>query len=233
MDAWTEVPGPVGPLFVAWRGSRITSVERAGDAADFEVRCVERSGVPIGRLERMPAALERQLRRRLRGEPTEGPQVELGGLTDFEQAVLRKTMEIPYGEIRPYAWVAREIGRPRAVRAVGTALAGNPIPFVIPCHRVVRADGRMGEYGAGGPEVKRALLRAEGVDPDDLERLADQGVRYLGSATTGIFCYPSCRHARRISARHRVVFRNGEEAAAAGFRACLRCRPLESAVFAA
>ncbi|MEZ4595827.1 MAG: methylated-DNA--[protein]-cysteine S-methyltransferase [Chloroflexota bacterium] len=136
-------------------------------------------------------------------------------------------------EVRPYAWVAREIGRPRAVRAVGSALAENPIPFVIPCHRVVRADGHIGEYGAGGPEAKRAVLATEGIDPDELEELADRGIRYVGSDTTGIFCYPSCRHARRVTARHRVTFRSGDHARAAGFRSCKACRPLEGAVFAA
>ena len=104
-----------------------------------------------------------------------GPAVDLGGLTAFEQAVLRKTMEIPFGEVRPYAWIAREIERPRAVRAVGSALAGNPVPFVIPCHRVVRTDGHIGEYGAGGPEAKREVLGVEGVDTAALERLAASG----------------------------------------------------------
>ena len=104
------------------------------------------------------------------GERTAGPPIDLTGLTDFEQAVLRKTMEIPYGEVRPYSWVAREIDRPRAVRAVGTALAHNPVTFVIPCHRVVRADGHIGEYGAGGPEAKREVLGREGVDAAELER---------------------------------------------------------------
>lgn len=232
-DAWTEIEGPIGPLYVAWRASGITAVERAVDAADFETQHMEWSGRPLWRVERMPAPLERGIRRRLRGERTDGPAIDLGRLTGFEQAVLRKTMEIPFGEVRPYAWVAREIGRPRAVRAVGSALAANPVPFVIPCHRVVRADGRIGEYGAGGPEAKRAVLRAEGIDPASLERLAEAGVRYVGSDTTGVFCYPSCRHARRIAPRHRVPFRSGEAAIGAGYRACRSCRPLETAVFAA
>ena len=73
-------------------------------------------------------------------------------------------MEIPWGEVRPYSWVAREIGRPRAVRAVGSSLGHNPLPFVVPCHRVVRADGHIGEYGAGGPAAKRAMLATEGID---------------------------------------------------------------------
>ena len=175
----------------------------------------------------------RAVDRQLEGDHVRDLPVDLRTLTEFERAVLRKTMEIPRGEVRPYAWVAREIGRPRAVRAVGSALAHNPIPFVIPCHRVVRADGRIGEYGAGGPQAKREVLAVEGVDASELEHLADRGVRYFGSDTTRIFCYPSCRHARRVTERHLVHFRSGEDATAAGYRACLVCRPLVASPFAA
>src|SRR2546425_10684195 len=82
---------------------------------------------------------------------------DVRGLTAFEQAVWRKTREIPRGEVRPYGWVAREIGRPAAVRAVGTALANNPIPYFIPCHRVVRTDGHIGNYGGGGAAAKQGI----------------------------------------------------------------------------
>jgi O-6-methylguanine DNA methyltransferase len=181
----------------------------------------------------MPARLSIQVTKRLRGEPTSGPPIDLGSLTTFEQAVLRKTMEIPFGEVRPYAWVAREIARPRAVRAVGSALAGNPVPFVIPCHRVVRTDGHIGEYGGGGPEAKRRMLGEEGIDTEALEHLAGSGIRYTGSDTTLIYCYPSCHHARRTQARHEVRFRSAEDARAAGFRPCRVCRPLEAPPFAA
>jgi O-6-methylguanine DNA methyltransferase len=232
-DAWTEIAGPIGPLNVAWGAAGITAVERAGDAAGFETAYEMRHGRVVLRVPAMPARLASHVTKRLRGERTSGPPLDLGQLTAFEQAVLRKTMEIPFGEVRPYAWVAREIARPRAVRAVGSALAGNPVPFVIPCHRVVRTDGHIGEYGAGGPEAKRQVLGAEGIDTSALERLAGSGVRYTGSDSTGIYCYPSCRHARRTQARHEVRFRSAEEARAAGYRPCRICRPLESAPFAA
>jgi O-6-methylguanine DNA methyltransferase len=232
-DAWTEVTGPIGPLYVAWGPGGITEVERGGDPGGFELMVSTRLGRPVRWVDRMPDALASAVGRVLRGKRVKSLPVDLGTLTEFERAVLRKTMEIPWGEVRPYAWIAREIGRPRAVRAVGSALAGNPIPFVIPCHRVVRTDGHIGEYGAGGPEAKKAVLRVEGVEPEDLERWAETGVRYLGSDTTKIFCYPSCRHARRITAAHRVPWRSGEAAIGAGYRPCLDCRPLVSSPFAA
>jgi len=152
---------------------------------------------------------------------------DLRGLSDFEQAVLRKALEIPRGEVRPYAWIAAEIGHPRAVRAAGTALAHNPVPLLIPCHRVVRSDGRTGNYALGA-EAKRAILQAEGARPDELDRLAAAGLRYYGSNTTRIFCYPTCGHAQRISEGRRVAFKSGAEAAAAGYRACRVCRPAEA-----
>jgi O-6-methylguanine DNA methyltransferase len=218
---------------VAWGPGGVTAVERAGDPDGFETEYRLRHGRSVGRVPEMPARLADQVQRRLRGERTSGPPLDLRSLTEFEQAVLRKTMEIPFGEVRPYSWVAREIARPRAVRAVGSALAGNPVPFVIPCHRVVRADGHIGQYGAGGPEAKRAVLGVEGVDTATLERLAGSGVRFTGSDTTGIYCYPSCRHARRTSSVHTVAFRTAEEAIGAGYRPCRVCRPLEMTPFAA
>jgi O-6-methylguanine DNA methyltransferase len=153
--------------------------------------------------------------------------------TPFEQAVWRKALEIPRGEVRPYGWIAAEIGRPKAVRAVGTALAHNPVPLVVPCHRVVRSDGLIGQYSLGGPDNKRAILSAEGLDPVGLEELARAGIRYFGSDTTRIYCLPSCRHARRVTDRHRVTFRSRVESEAAGYRACKVCRPSSGAVAAA
>jgi O-6-methylguanine DNA methyltransferase len=234
IDSWTEIEGPIGPLFVAWSETTgVTAAEPAGDPQGFETEYELRHGRPARRVSEMPEDLLAQIRERFEGRRTKGPRVELDTLTEFEQAVLRKTMEIPYGEVRPYAWVAREIGRPKAVRAVGSALAGNPITFVIPCHRVVRADGHIGNYGAGGPEAKREVLELEGIDVDELERSAGAGVRYTGSDTTNIYCYPSCRHARRTSAAHEVRFHSAQEAREAGYRPCKVCKPLEGTPFAA
>ena len=85
---------------------------------------------------------------------------DLGGLTPFTRAVLKITARIPYGEVRSYRWVAERLGKPRAMRAVGNALARNPIPIIIPCHRVVRSDGTLGGY-ALGLDWKRRLLVLE------------------------------------------------------------------------
>jgi len=76
--------------------------------------------------------------------------------------VLTVTAEIPYGGVMSYAEVAADAGSPRAHRAAGNALGANPMPIVIPCHRVVRSGGAIGHYG-GGPERKRWLLELEGA----------------------------------------------------------------------
>ena len=223
---------PLWPLLVAWRPTGISAIERVEDPGAFESEYEARTGRQIRRAASVPDRVARQVRKRMRGESVAGLRVDLSGLNEFQRRVLAKTMEIPHGEVRPYAWVAEEIGHPRAQRAVGTALAQNPIPFVIPCHRVVRSDGHIGRYGAGGPQAKRAVLRSEGVDPDELERLAAAGVRYLGSDTTRIYCFPTCRHARRTSERHLVRFRSAEDAMAVGYRACKVCRPFAAAAAA-
>lgn len=83
----------------------------------------------------------------------------------FSQRVLRATARIPYGRVSTYTEVATMAGSPRGMRAAGNALGSNPIPIVVPCHRVLRSGGDVGGYG-GGPEMKRALLRLEGALPE-------------------------------------------------------------------
>jgi O-6-methylguanine DNA methyltransferase len=229
-DAYVQVDGPIGPLFVAYGAKGISLVERVTDAGQFEEEFRATFGRPVHRVKRAPELIERVIEARVWGRAKANVKVplELDQLPDFERQVLLKVLEIPRGEVRPYAWVAAELGRPLAVRAVGNAVARNPIPFIIPCHRVVRSDGRIGKYGAGGPTAKRAVLESEGLDTSEMERLPAKGVRFIGSETTHIYCYPSCRNARRISDDHRVPFRSVEETRRVGYRACKVCRPVDA-----
>lgn len=222
-DRYGTIHTPLGPMYVAYNARGISAVDRAGDPAEFERAFRLRFRRPVFAVDRLPEGLLRAATERLQGRGM--PQFDLRGLSEFEQAVLRKALEIPRGEIRPYSWIAREIGRPRAVRAVGTALAHNPIPLLIPCHRVVRLDGRIGNYGLGGPEKKRAILSAEGIDVDEIEALAREGIRFIGSDTTHVYCHPTCHNARRITPAHRQRFHTIEQAERAGYRACKVCRP--------
>lgn len=223
-DGYDRVATPIGDVFVAWNGRGISFLGRARSEAAFEAEARAALGRPLAPAP-LPTPLRRRLERRLAGDERASVPLDLRGRSAFEQAVLLKALEIPPGEVRPYGWIAAEIGRPKAVRAVGSALARNPIPLVVPCHRVVRSDGHIGAYSMGGPATKRRLLRAEGADPDALETLARAGIRYLGSRTTRIFCLPTCRLARRIAPRHQLRLRSFEEAREAGLRPCQVCRP--------
>ena len=232
-DDYTVLDSPIGPLWIAWNGRGVAAVESAPDDRSFEVRLQARTGRPTRRVDALPADLARAIERRLDGDRRVRISLDYRGTTEFEQAVWLKALEIPRGEVRPYGWIAAEIGRPKAVRAVGTALGHNPFPLIVPCHRVVRSDGTIGQYSLGGPGNKRAILATEGLDPDELERLARAGVRYVGSDTTHIYCLPSCHNARRIQPRHRVPFGSLASSEAAGYRACRECRPAAARFVAA
>lgn len=222
VDSYARFDTVLGPVYVAWNPRGVSAAARMASAAEFEEwfrKDVGRQLVPAG----PPADLASKIERQLRGERR--MRFDLRGLTVFEQAVLRKAMDIPHGEVRPYGWIAREIGHPAAVRAVGTALANNPIPYFIPCHRVIRSDGVIGNYGGGGPEAKKAILKLEGVRLTHLQELARAGIRYEGVRSTKVFCFPTCYHAKTAKEKNIVPFHNEAEAHAAGYRPCKHCRP--------
>jgi O-6-methylguanine DNA methyltransferase len=231
-DRFATIGSPIGPLFVAWNGLGVAAVEAAADARTFETSHSARTGRRMYAADQIPDRLADAIARRLGGDRRVRIDLDLRGHTDFEQEVWHKTLEIPRGEVRPYGWIAAEIGRPKAVRAVGTALGHNPVPLIVPCHRVIRTDGSIGQYSLGGPDNKRTILAAEGLDPDEFEATARSGVRYVGSDTTHIVCLPSCHAARRISTSHRVRFRSLDAALTAGYRPCKQCRSGSGAIAA-
>jgi len=109
------------------------------------------------------ARFEEKLRRYFEGqEVTFDEPLDLSQATPFQRRVWRAVREIPRGETRSYGEIARLVGAPRAARAVGGALAANPLPIVIPCHRVISSDGGLGGFG-GRVELKRRLLELEGA----------------------------------------------------------------------
>ncbi len=88
--------------------------------------------------------------------------LKMKNYTPFQQAVWRACMRIPAGQTRSYKWIAEQIGRPGAVRAVGSALGKNPFAPIIPCHRVIKSDGTLGGFSApGGAKAKLAILKKE------------------------------------------------------------------------
>jgi O-6-methylguanine DNA methyltransferase len=143
--------------------------------------------------------------------------VDLSEVPEFQRRVLEAARQIPFGEARPYAWIAERIGHPHAVRAVGTALGRNPVPLIVPCHRVWRSDGGLGGY-LFGVGVKRRLLELERSTPV-LE----------GCTTTRIVCRVGCIHGRHMKPESRVVFASVEDARTVGYRPCKVCKPSAAA----
>jgi O-6-methylguanine DNA methyltransferase len=224
-DQYAAITAPTGvTLYVAFNQRGVSAVVPASDEATFLAIYEARVGNRAFR-GALPPRLASGIQRTLRSGKLGALPVDLTHLSEFQQAVLRKTAEIPPGELRTYGWVAREIDKPGAVRAVGSALNKNPVPVVIPCHRVGRSDGSVGDY-AYGEEMKRELLEHEGLDTDAVDAVVDAGIRFYGSDTTNVFCFPTCRHAKRITDQHLVAFRSQRQAESAGYRPCKVCRPV-------
>jgi len=216
----------VGDVWVAFSKDGIRMIT-ARSADDLHARYAKRYGRDLQRAT-IPEALKREVAAALGGEGVGKPHVDVDDASDLETAVMRALTSIPRGEVRTYAWLAQQAGRPKAIRAVASYCAKNIVPFVVPCHRVVPSSGGVGKY-AFGSRMKRELLEREGVDVDALDALAGQGVRYVGSRTTKIYCFPTCRDARRIREENRVPFHGAGEAERKGFRPCQRCRPVAAA----
>ena len=112
----------------------------------------------------LPYNLKRQLQRYAAGKPVRWKlPIDLSSGTSFQQKVWRVLATIPHGETRSYGWVAKKVGKPGASRAVGAACGANPVPVIVPCHRVIAGDGSIGGFGGGLP-MKRRLLQSEGLE---------------------------------------------------------------------
>lgn len=160
--AWTTTDSPIGPLLLAATDAGLVmvsfhEVEAALDelARKLSPRVLHAPGrldEPRRQLDEYFAGDRRRFELPLDRSLSHG----------FRRRVLEELVEVGYGEVTSYQELAARVGHPRASRAVGTAMATNPIPIVQPCHRVLRSGGALGGYG-GGVDVKRRLLRLEGV----------------------------------------------------------------------
>jgi O-6-methylguanine DNA methyltransferase len=217
---WVRVPTPIGDLYAASTDHGVAYLRDSHAVEDFTAAFRRRFGRPLLPADQPPEGLLPALRTGVPGTL----RLDLRGLSTFESDVLHAAMTIPRGEMRPYSWIAREIGRPRAVRAVGTALGHNPVPLLIPCHRVIRADGDIGQYVFGTP-AKETLLRGEHAGVEDVRALAGRNVHYLARTTGRTACLPTCHVIRDTAPGERRGFRTLAQALAAGYRPCEQCRP--------
>lgn len=155
----------VGKLWVGVTDRGLAAVSFGGREADFAAQIARRTGRKPIRSGDHTAEACRQLQAYLEGRRrTFTVDVDLRHVTPFQRQVLTETQAVPRGQVATYGQIARRIGRPRAARAIGQALGDNPVPIVVPCHRVLAADGSLGGYsGRGGIRTKRRLLQLEGA----------------------------------------------------------------------
>jgi len=224
-------PSPLGNILMAASEQGISLIEYLGRA----------KSVAHSRLGRLPGveAIED-------GEELEGPHRELleylaGRRTrlgwpldlrlarsDFHRTVLRVTSEIPYGALMSYAGVACEVGRPAATRAVAQALRWNPLPIVIPCHRVVGCEGSLVGYSGDKISLKRRLLSTEGVRIEHAHNTlqVNPHAMYVGEPNDAWYCLPTCSSLETLAHPRRLVFFGTKHGAEdAGREPCSTCRP--------
>jgi methylated-DNA-[protein]-cysteine S-methyltransferase len=159
------IGSPLGPLWVAIGPKGVTTIHYGGEPSEGELRRLVRVyGPGVVPDHRRSSALARELDEYFTGTRRAFDiDVDLSGLTPFQTKILAATAKIPFGSVSTYQAVARKAGNEKASRAAGGALNQNPIPIVVPCHRVVGSNGSLVGY-AGGLDVKRRLLALEGAD---------------------------------------------------------------------
>ena len=157
------VDSPVGPLFVAATPRGVCRISYDVDVDRQEARLASAYGLRVLRTPRAVDEAKRELDDYFEGHRTSFDlTLDLEHVAPFHRDVLAELARVPYGETTTYGTLAARAGRPAAARAVGTVMNRNPIPIVLPCHRVVGANGNLTGY-AGGLHVKEALLRLEGA----------------------------------------------------------------------
>lgn len=147
--------------------------------------------------------------------------------SEFQREVLRATAQVPYGAVTSYAGIANEIGRPSAVRAVAGALRRNPVPIVVPCHRIVGSSGSLVGYAGTRLGLKEHLLGVEGVRIGHRRRDAeiDRTAMYAGYRSERSYCLPTCGETSEQPIGLVTLFASASEAEALGLAPCGDCRP--------
>lgn len=160
--AYTSIASPLGEVWLAATGQGICRLCLGASEAEWLETIEGEFGSALQREADRFADACQQLTEYLEGHRHSFDlPLDLSRGSCFQRRVWASTRRIPYGQARSYAQIAHDVGAPRAARAVGQALGANPVPIIVPCHRVVRADGSLGGYGAG-PGLKEALLSLEG-----------------------------------------------------------------------
>ncbi|MQC27061.1 MAG: methylated-DNA--[protein]-cysteine S-methyltransferase [Chloroflexi bacterium] len=155
----------LGAVWLAVSDERLVAVEYGGNEDEFVAFLAKLTKGYAQRNEAHVARIKDEVLDYLSGARTSwAVDVDLSGITDFQRRVLEEARRVPRGQVATYGEIAKRIGQPKAARAVGQALRRNPVPIVVPCHRVVASDGKLGGYaGEMDDERKVMLLQLEGV----------------------------------------------------------------------
>ncbi len=226
--AYRIFPSPLGPMLIARSEQGVLLVEYLRGRHSVRSSRLRRLGVEAVEDGGEVEALYRDLREYLAGRRTrlEWPLDLRLVRSEFHRDVLRATASIPYGAVVSYAGVARDVGRPRAVRAAAQALRWNPLPIVIPCHRVVGTSGALTGYAGGATTLKQKLLAVEGV-PTTRARRDFEIVRqamYVRAPGDADYCLPTCPSVDPLRIGG-TLFSSRERAEATGLAPCTTCRP--------
>jgi methylated-DNA-[protein]-cysteine S-methyltransferase len=228
-------PSPLGNILIALSDQGVSLVEYLGRAKTL-------AQSRLARIEDLEAiedgadieGLYRELMEYLEGKRTQLTwPVDLRLVrSDFHRSVLQATSGIPYGAVMSYAGVACEVGKPTATRAVAQALRWNPLPIVIPCHRVIGSSGTLTGYAGNKTDLKERLLTVEGVPTVKAHDKAHHDskiphdalyVRYPGDDS---YCLPTCPSLTTLEHPNRtMLFGSRERAEGAGLQPCSTCRP--------
>jgi methylated-DNA-[protein]-cysteine S-methyltransferase len=221
---------PLGPLLIAKSEQGVVLVEYLdaewGAAAS---RLLRRAGVEIIEDGTETEAFYQQILEYLAGERTRLAwplDLRLAG-SDFQREVLQVTAALPYGAVTSYARLAREIGRPTATRAVAQALRHNPLPIVVPCHRVVGGTGALTGYAGDKLGLKERLLTLEGVPVAHARRQGHivRDSMYVRADHDSEYCVPTCGSLSTLPLWRLTLFGSRDRAESAGLAPCTSCRP--------
>jgi methylated-DNA-[protein]-cysteine S-methyltransferase len=161
----TLVETKIGWIGLAWSARGLVSLQLPRPSRAAALRNFQREYPQGVWRDHAPAEMLRELKEYAEGRRRAFElRLDWSSIKPFQRAVLKAASTIPFGETRSYGWIAHKIGKPLAARAVGQALGANPIPIILPCHRVIASNGKLGGYGGGLP-MKVKLLKLEGAVP--------------------------------------------------------------------
>ena len=224
-------PSPLGHILIARTELGVSLVEYLDRGTDLRASRLRRvGGVELQEDGAEIETLYRELLEYLRGDRTrlEWPLDLRLARSDFHRAVLRATAAIPYGAVTSYAGIAAEIGKPAATRAVAQALRWNPLPIVVPCHRIIGTSGALTGYSGDRVGLKQRLLAVEGIQAKGKRsdsRVARETLYHYDRNDQHEYCLPTCGNIAHRPIGPVTLLASRELAGSLGLVPCTSCRP--------